>query len=64
MASETERKYQDIRSEYQNVWLKKRYKDVPIHTSEYIYTKLGEKYYLAAKTIENILCFRTKLIAD
>ena len=62
MASETERKYQDIRNEYESKWLKKRYKGVLIHSPEYIYLKLGEKFYLSPKTIENILFYRTRLI--
>lgn len=62
MASETERKYQDIRKEYEQKWLTKRYKGKPIFSPEHIYIKLGEKFYLAPTTIEKILCFRTKLI--
>ena len=64
MASETERKYQDIRDEYEKKWLTKRYKGVSVHSPEYIHVKLGEKFYLSPKTIENILCYRTKLIAS
>ena len=62
MASETQRKYQDIRNEYENKWLKKKYKGKSIYTSEYIYAKLGEQFYLSPKTIEDIIFYRHKLI--
>lgn len=64
MASETERKYNDIRKEYETKWLKKRYKGKLIYSPEYIYLKLGEQFYLSPKTIENIIFYRTKLIAS
>lgn len=64
MASETERKYQDIRDEYEKKWLNKRYKGKLMYSAEYIYIKLGEQFYLSPKTIENILAYRTKLIAS
>jgi hypothetical protein len=64
MASETERKYNDIRKEYETKWLKKRYKGKMIYTPEYIYAKLGEQFYLSPKTIDNILSYRTKLITN
>ena len=63
MASNTQRKYEDIRKEYETKWLKKRYKGKLIYSTEYMYLKLGEKYYLAPKTIEDILFYRHKLIA-
>ncbi|PIX06490.1 MAG: hypothetical protein COZ76_08560 [Flavobacteriales bacterium CG_4_8_14_3_um_filter_35_10] len=56
---EVKRKYQDIRQEYQEKWLKKTYKGVPIHSDIYIFTILAEQFYLSPKTIENILFYRT-----
>lgn len=64
MASETERKYNDIRQEYETKWLKKRYKGKLVHSEEYINIKLGEKFYLSPRTIEDILAYRTKLITS
>lgn len=64
MATDTERKYQDIRREYENKWLTKRYKGKLMYSLDYIYMKLGEQYYLSPKTIENIVTYRTKLIAS
>jgi hypothetical protein len=63
MTSETERKYTAIRVEYETKWLNKRYKGKMVHSKEYIYTKLGEQFYLSPRTIENILSYRTKLVA-
>ena len=63
MASETQRKYKDIRKEYESVWLKKRYKGVAIYSADYIFVKLAEKYYLSPKTVENIVCHIRPLIA-
>lgn len=55
---ETVRKREDIRSEYHKKWAKKTYKGKPIYSLEYMYLKLGEKFYLSPKTIENILFHR------
>lgn len=63
MASETARKYADIRKEYEQKWLTKKYKGKPIYSDDYIFLKLGEKFYLSSKTIENIVFYRTRLIA-
>ncbi len=56
---EIKRKYNDIRKEYQDKWLTKTYKGVPIHSDSYIFVQLGEQFYLSPKTIENILFYRT-----
>lgn len=61
MATETSRKYNDIRKEYENKWLKKRYKGKLIYSLDYIYLKLGEQFYLSPKTIENIVNYKTSL---
>lgn len=58
---EIKRKYHDIRNEYNEKWLKKTYKRVPIYSDAYIYLKLGEQFYLSPATIENILFYRTKV---
>ena len=60
-SEETRRKHDDIRKEYRDVWLKKTYKGVLIHSEAYMYIKLGEKFHLSPKTIENILFYRTKV---
>jgi len=52
------RKREDIRNEFHNKWQTKTYQGVPIYSLAYIYMKLGEKYYLSPKTIENILFHR------
>lgn len=54
----TKRKYADIRAAYE-AWTKKTYNGVRIYTDAYIYVKLEEQFYLAPKTIENILYHRT-----
>jgi hypothetical protein len=63
MATEIQRKYQDIRDEYENKWLKKRYRGKLVHSKEYIYVKLGEQFYLSPKTIEDIIFYRYKLVS-
>ncbi len=53
----TQRKYADIRSDFQK-WTNKRYNSVCIYTEAYILQKLSEKFYLAPRTIENIVYHR------
>ncbi len=53
----TQRKYEDIRLAFQK-WSDKRYKNVRIYTEDYILERLSEKFYLAPKTIENIVYHR------
>ncbi len=53
----TQRKYADIRSDFQK-WSNKRYENVRIYTEDYVLKKLSEKFYLAPKTIENIVYHR------
>ncbi len=53
----TQKKYENIRLEYQK-WSDKKYKNTRIYTENYIFKKLSEKYYLAIKTIENIIYHR------
>lgn len=64
MATETQRKYNDIRKEYETKWLKKRYKGKLKYSLDFIYIKLGEQFYLSPSTIEKIVTYRTKLIAS
>lgn len=53
----TKKKHIDIRKDFQK-WSEKKYKKVQIHTNEYIFIKLAEKYYLTPPTIEKIVFHR------
>ncbi len=55
----TQKKYKAIRLEFQK-WEEKKYKGVRIYTERYILKILSEKFYLAPKTIENIIYYRLK----
>jgi len=57
----TSKKYQDIRLDYDK-WLEKKFKGVQIYTDDYIYLQLSEKFYLAPRTIENIVYHRVSLV--
>jgi len=56
-----EKKYSDIRKSYSK-WLDKKYNNIQIYTDDYIYLKLSEQFYLAPRTIENIVYYRVKLV--
>lgn len=61
MASEnTQKKYSDIRKEYIQ-WTDRKYKGVRKFTNDFIFVKLGEKYYLKPTTIEDIIYYRVKI---
>lgn len=60
-SNEIKRKYADIRKEYQEKWLTNTYKGVVKYSDAYIFTKLGEQFYLSPATIENILFYRTRV---
>lgn len=56
--SPTLKKYKDIREEYRTKYLDKTYKGARIFTDRYAFIKLSEKFYLAPRTIENIIFHR------
>ncbi|MBP0904165.1 hypothetical protein ACFSKN_08210 [Mariniflexile gromovii] len=53
----TQKKYDDIRLEYEKL-SKKTYKDVPMYSQEYILKKLSEQFYLSVKTISDVIYYR------
>ncbi|PCI11887.1 MAG: hypothetical protein COB73_00860 [Flavobacteriaceae bacterium] len=57
MSDSTLQKYAHIRKEYSKLF-EKRYKGIRIYTNEYIFKKLSEQFYLAPRTIENIVFYR------